>query len=277
MRAALRHHRLVALVVLAVAGWLLTGRLQAAADVRLEGAPNFRDLGGYRTADGHQVRTGLVFRSDHLATLTAADYARLAELGIAAVCDLRTDEERRQAPTRWQGPATPEFLEVPRQSLGGAGTSTGLGPGASADAVLGFMRQAYADMVTSYAPAYRVAFRRLVTDSRPFLYHCTGGKDRTGVFSAVLLTLLGVPRDVVFEDYLLSNTRSSAAKVQATADAMHLSPEAARALVGVDRSYLERALRTIDERYGSMDAYRRTMLGLSDDDVAQLRRRLLTP
>src|ERR1700730_15049061 len=78
----------------------------------LQGAANFRDLGGYRASDGRYVRWGLVYRSNHLANLTANDYRYLAGLGIRLVCDVRTEDERKRSPTRWIGPA-PEFLAAP--------------------------------------------------------------------------------------------------------------------------------------------------------------------
>src|ERR1700737_4764247 len=78
----------------------------------LEGAKNFRDLGGYRTSDGHYVRWGLVSRSNYLANLTANDYEYLNSLGIRLVCDVRADGERMRSPTQWTG-SSPEFLSVP--------------------------------------------------------------------------------------------------------------------------------------------------------------------
>src|SRR6184192_3796062 len=78
----------------------------------LEGAKNFRDLGGYRTFDGHYVRWGLVYRSNHLVNLTAKDFEYLNSLGIRLVCDVRSEGERARAPDHWSGNA-PEFFSVP--------------------------------------------------------------------------------------------------------------------------------------------------------------------
>src|SRR5256886_15356430 len=75
----------------------------------LEGAKNFRDLGGYRTSDGHYVRWGFVYRSNHLVNLTAKDFEYLNSLGIRLICDVRSDSERARAPDHWVG-TTPEFL-----------------------------------------------------------------------------------------------------------------------------------------------------------------------
>ena len=114
-----------------------------------------------------------------------------------------------------------------------------------------------------------------MTQRGAVLYHCTAGKDRTGAFSAMLLTMLGVPRDVVMEDYLLSNQYIvTPARLDAVV-ARGGSREAAMATSGVDRTYLESMFRTIDTQYGSFDEYRRKALALSDDDLEVLKRKLL--
>src|SRR5882672_4970576 len=120
MRAAARFVTLtIALGSVGVAGIAGVGRVvQQATAVRehvsiLEGAANFRDIGGYATADGRHVRRGVVYRSNQLSDLTADDYRRLSALGIKLVCDFRTDGERHRSPTRWQGEAAPEMMHAP--------------------------------------------------------------------------------------------------------------------------------------------------------------------
>src|ERR1051325_5189508 len=120
-----RHQQLVTLSVLFVlaAGTDFHVRAQSAlravttADASprvsiLEGASNFRDIGGYQTADGRHVRKGLVYRSNQLSSLTARDYEKLNALGIKLVCDFRTDGERRRQPTQWQGGPAPEMMRA---------------------------------------------------------------------------------------------------------------------------------------------------------------------
>ncbi len=249
------------------------------AEVRrlpLTGAPNFRDLGGYATADGKQVRWGQIYRSGHLSQLTEKDYEYLARLGIRTVCDFRSDAEKTTNPTHWQGPNPPEIVPLPV----GTARSNGPGPndlaaaGASAAEVAASMRTAYEWIVVAYAPSYRAVLKRILRGSGPTLYHCSAGKDRTGVFSALLLLMLGVPRDTVFEDYLLTN-KYLEAEWAATMGGERRAPAGMRSLLIADRSYLETALRTIDRKFGSLDNYRRTQLGLSDRDLGRLKGRLL--
>jgi protein-tyrosine phosphatase len=148
------------------------------------------------------------------------------------------------------------------------------------------MASAYERIALDGAPRYHVALREIAEGKLPFAYHCTAGKDRTGLFSAILLTILGVPRDAIREDYLLSNeyllTPAALAEISA---ALHLAapgapppnPESVRILASVDEHYLDAAFTAIDRRYGSFDAYRREALGLSDQDVEAVRRALLNP
>src|SRR5947208_6885899 len=171
----------------------------------LEGAKNFRDLGGYRTFDGHYVRWGLVYRSNHLVNLTAKDFEYLNSLGIRLICDVRSDSERARAPDHWVG-TTPECLAVP------IGSNLITSPSAEdlkrrIAAINGQANdsvRAY-EYATKYAGQYAKILQRLASGDLPAVEHCTAGKDRTGVFSAILLTALGVPREVVIQDYLLSN------------------------------------------------------------------------
>jgi len=225
----------------------------------LEGASNFRDLGGYRTSDGQYVRWGLVYRSNHLANLTAKDYEYLKSLGIRLVCDVRTERERQRSPTRWMGPP-PEFLTTPIES------------------------GAYNRYVIDDAPQYGVILRRLASGDLPAVEHCSGGKDRTGVFSALLLTALGVPRDVVIQDYLLTTeyVLSAGSIEKTTADLQWLlklpqRPDAAfvKARMTTQPETLQAAFSAIDQAYGSFPNYLQHGLGISDSDLARLRQRLL--
>jgi protein-tyrosine phosphatase len=249
--------------------------------VTLNGATNLRDLGGYRTRDGRRVKWGLVFRSDQLAQLTDEDYAQIARLGITTVCDFRREDERQRAPTNWRGGQPPEMVvRVPAAAPPAEPIADPVGvarSGASGDEVAAAMRKSYAQNVTALAPTYAVVFKRILAGG-PTLVHCTAGKDRTGIFSALFLLVLGVPEATVEEDYLLSNTYyGTEARVAASARGMKMSVDAARALLTVDRSYLQAALAEVHGRYTSLDNYRRTQLDLSDADLARLETRMLEP
>lgn len=252
----------------------------------LEGAKNFRDLGGYRTSDGHYVRWGLLYRSNHLVDLTSGDSAYLNRLGIRLVCDVRSDGERARAPDHWVG-NTPEFFAVPIGSnLITNPTAEDLKRRVAAiHSETKESARAYA-YATEYAGQYAKILQRLAAGDLPAVEHCTAGKDRTGVFSAIVLTALGVPRAVVIQDYLLSNQyllapdtiEKTAADLQ-RAFGLPEPPDIAtvRTIMTSKPETLEAALDQIDKKYGSFENYLHDALHLSDSNLAALRLRLVEP
>jgi protein-tyrosine phosphatase len=264
------------IVAVLSAGVLAAQAVQHERRIVLAGAPNFRDIGGYKTTDGHTVRWGLVYRSGELSHLTDADYEQLAKLGISAVCDFRNSNEQQSAPTHWNGSQPPEFVSLPNPPPAEAGVIQSITGGT--EAVRSNYLRWYREVVTVYAPSYRVTFHRILASTAPVLYHCSAGKDRTGYFTALLLTVLGVPHETVVEDFLLTNTfLPSPTQVDALLKSTHGSREAVVAAMNVEPSYLDAAFDEINKKFGSLDNYRRTQLGLSDADVAQLKARLLEP
>ena len=117
--------------------------------------------------------------------------------------------------------------------------------------------------------------QQIMTRDGAVLYHCTAGKDRTGTFSALLLTMLGVPRAVVMEDYLLTNQYLATPERIEAFVARGGSREAAGTALGVDRAYLDLMFQAIDKEFGSFDDYRRKALGVSDADLLALKGKLL--
>jgi protein-tyrosine phosphatase len=252
----------------------------------LEGTPNFRDLGGYETTDGRFVRWGMLYRSGVLTSLTPSDLGYLSQLGVKVVCDFRTAQENAVAPEKWIDDRTVQHVAVPIDATPAKGNSDVVKSLLSDHPTVAQLRsrldQSYQRMVIDSAPQYATVFRQLREDRLPLLYHCTAGKDRTGVFSALLLLSLGVPRETVFADYALTNNyltpdaQRQMARASANPAMAQISPEQARVLMAADPEYLRSALAAIDEKYGSFDNYRRRALGVSDADLEGLKSRLLT-
>ena len=241
------------------------GRVTAVRRLPLEGAKNFRDLGGYRTAEGRYVRWGRVFRSNALEKLTAKDYALLSQLRIRVVCDFRSDRERETAQTAWQGGAVPKFLLLPTlprvESLPASGTA------------LERFAAIYRSFALDGTEGFSRAFEAIGTEDAPVLVHCTAGKDRTGLFSAMLLLALGVPRGTVMQDYTASTTYLHDDPEFVSRQAAATASE--RVQFETDPALLNAALGAIDERYGTFDRYRRERLGVSDARLAQIHTFLL--
>ena len=258
----------------------------------LQGTPNFRDLGGYRTTDGRFVRWGLLYRSGVLSYLTPADMKYLSQTGIRTVCDFRTKQENAAAPEIWIPGVNVDHLNL---AIGGDGKKDGnvsmSGVAASNPTpaqLREWLAKTYSDFAFSAAPQYAKLFAEMQSDHLPLLYHCTAGKDRTGIFSAFLLLTLGVPEQTVLSDYaltdkyLLNSSQSDAVKKMTAASGASNSlakftPEQRNVLLAADPEYLRSTLRAIDEKFGSFDNYRRQELHVSDEDAQKLRARLLMP
>jgi protein-tyrosine phosphatase len=254
----------------------------------LEGAPNFRDLGGYRAADGRRVRHAQLFRSEALASLTDADLTQVAALEIGLVYDLRGAEERARASNRWPLGRVVETLSglesVELDAVAFFGWRERIGdPSFDADAAREWMRTAYAAMPRLFAGVLVSLFDRLNTAAPPVtLIHCTAGKDRTGYVSAMLLLALGVSRDDVLQDYLLTRLRRPPMQLlEALLGHGRLraySPPAQAALAcmaDVREDYLATAFGATERDFGSVEEYFSQACGFGRAQREQLRARLL--
>ncbi|MGW8138538.1 tyrosine-protein phosphatase [Sphingomonas zeae] len=242
----------------------------------LQGGHNFRDLGGYRTADGRTVKWGLLYRSGEMHDLTRADYAYLQKLGIRTVCDFRDTRERATEPTLWPAGHSPKVLSddyaLDMSSLRLPGDPAGW----THDQVVTAMTATYPKLLDQFRGQYRRMFAELLAGDVPLAFHCTAGKDRTGVAAALLLTALGVPRATIIDDYLLSNQHMAPMPAHPTGFWAKLSPEAARTFAGVDRRYIDAVFAVTDRHPGGTMGYLKDELGLGAPEIAKLRTLYLT-
>ncbi|MFJ3700884.1 MULTISPECIES: tyrosine-protein phosphatase [unclassified Streptomyces] len=249
------------------------GRLHLADRlIALEGAVNFRDAGGYRTADGHWVKMGEIYRSDALDKLTTADLAKLRRLSVRTVYDLRMESERSAAPDRVPAGATHVVADV----LAGSPTFTAM-PTTPEEGVA-MMVEGEKFMVSgdTAKTAYRTVFGGITDDSsHAVVFHCTAGKDRTGWANAALLTALGVPRATVMADYLASNDYRAEANAAALASMPAAQAAVYKPLLDVRPEYLNSGFDEVRERFGSFGGYEKKALGLDAGDVRDLKRDLL--
>jgi protein-tyrosine phosphatase len=248
----------------------------------LVGARNFRDLGGYASADGRRVRWGRLFRSDDLAGLSAEDLAQLRRLGLRLVCDLRSQKERAAEPNRGVGDLEQLALPVAEQGVAPHFVRNEiLSGGIAALAMERVMLQAYRDFATEHTQVWATLLRRLADPAAlPGLVHCSVGKDRTGFAAALVLLALGVPRETVFADYLLSNHyleswRRSLLRWVPIASLFRAEPADLAPILEARPEYLEAALEAIDERHGSFERYLSEALGLDAALRAALEANLL--
>jgi protein-tyrosine phosphatase len=246
----------------------------------LEGAQNFRDLGGYPARGGRHVRWGVVFRSDSLADLSDADLAYLERIGLRLVCDFRGDAEVEEEPNRLAGRAPFEYW---RQPLGDASVQPSewrrrFESGDFGEIDASWLTRSYRGMIDGCALEIGAVFRRLAReDGLPAVLHCTAGKDRTGVSAALLLLLLGVPRALVIEDYALTG-RYTAGRIRAAERFFRergIDPSRVAALMGSEPATLASALDHLDETHGGVERWARELAGLHDAELEALRAALL--
>jgi len=240
-----------------------------ARHLALQGASNFRDLGGYKTIDGRTTRWRHIFRSNHLGQLTAADVEIVRALGVRCAFDFRGVEERTSGVCVVNEiavhslPIEPTVVAALRAELI-AGTLT-------AAVALELMRESYRNYVRHNTHSFRMLFGHLLEDRAPLVIHCTAGKDRTGFASALILHALGVPDDVIAEDYLLTNRHY---KRDATA-ATDLPEDVRNAIGNVEASYLAAAFEAVGKEYGDLETYLRDGLRLGTAERTALKERYL--
>lgn len=243
----------------------------------LEGGFNLRDMGGYATADGRRVRRGVLFRSGMMSMLTDADEAHLAALGIATVCDLRRPGERKRDPTRWCEPAGVFYWTRDHDASSGVLAELLSGALPTAAGVRAAMISVYREILVDHAPSYRFLFERLTGGHVPLLFNCSAGKDRTGVGAALILSALGVPRETIYEDYLLTNRLADFSRIVRRVDShryRNVDADVLAPLLAADADYLDTAFDSLDRDHGGVDAYLAS-IGVDDAAKARLRELLL--
>jgi protein-tyrosine phosphatase len=278
-----------------VALHVLTGNPASSDELSAPGAslgiasvPNLRDVGGYKTRDGAAVRYGVAYRSDELNPVSPDDIKKIAALGLKNDFDLRTAEEREARPDELPPGVKNVWLNVLADARGvsAAEVLRLLSDPKEANEMLGggkaeeLFVKVYREFITlpSANKSYRQLFVELGNSSDlPSLFHCTTGKDRTGWAAAALLTLLGVPEQLVYEDFLRSNEYILPAYqpaidrfVKAGGD-----PSIPQDLLGVKTEYLRASFEEMRAKYGTIEAYFADGLGIDKAGQQRLRDRFL--
>lgn len=251
----------------------------------LEGAPNFRDLGGYPAEEGRKVAFGRVFRSECFDQVTEADVVTIEGIGLRIVCDLRSAEERAAA--GWHWPVRPKPLvlnmDVNPGAIGHAAFARMIEADPTTSGARIAMCNVYKLMPAAFAPHLANFFATLmVPDNLPAVFHCHAGKDRTGFLAAVLLTALDVPLASILEDFCRTDKVKNTESLRryflgrfAVNSSLKLDEEVASAFLAAHPDYLLAALDTISQDYGSMASYLKKVGNLDDRGYAQLKQALL--
>lgn len=264
-----------------------------APEIILSGAPNARDLGGIETIDGRVLRPGRLIRSGMLSRLDDNDISYLKNAGLRTVVDFRTTAERLQKPDRLPGGV--EYIICPmledktegitrdkpetedeeaQRTVKMARRLMERGPDAAAQ-----MRSLYPILVTLEHSVlhYRQFFEILLRhEEGALLYHCTMGKDRVGTATALILSALGVSRENIFDDYLITRTRCAPGTQRLINNCKRYTGDVAvlefiRTLDTVREDFLGAAFKAIDDNYGGMDMFLHEQMALDDNKLARLR------
>ena len=264
---------------------------QAYADDRhvpLDGQPNFRDVGGYKTEDGKKVKRGLVFRSGELPRLTDEDVVKLDRLGIKTVVNFLTaDEVKSRGKDRLPDSACE--ISQPIDSEGGLATAANeaRSTGDFSKLQTSINPDIHRILVDAARSQYATLFKEIARTRDPLVFHCSHGVHRTGTATAILLWGLGVPWETVRKDYLLSNKHRKAeterrfGQLRALA-AKHqkVPPEKVdmtniKAFYILEGEYIDATRDEILKNYSSIDGYLTKGLELTKRDIERLRDRLL--
>jgi protein-tyrosine phosphatase len=258
------------------------GREEVVAErlLPLVGPQNFRDLGGYPAADGRRVRWGCVFRADSLALLTDDDVAFLERLGLRTVCDLRGDDELELQPNPLRERAGLRYWHHPvgEKSVAPDEWRRRFESGELGEIGADWLLRGYVRMVDERAEhlgAALAAFAR--AESLPLVFHCTAGKDRTGVLAALLLLALGVPREVVIGDYALTAlfTGDRIRAAEPWFRERGIEPEQVVNLVSARPENMAALLDHLDARHGGPERFLVERANVGDETLAALRENLL--
>lgn len=243
--------------------------------VPLQGAINFRDLGGYATSDGHHVKWHVLYRSADISKLTSADLDTLGARHIVYDVDLRGVQESAKAPDKLNPGMDYILCPAGSDSLNAAMFQhiAGMQTGGDSMMLVWYKNTAY------LTPRYKPFFGKLLVlpSGDALLFHCTAGKDRTGIAAALLLYALGVPYETIREDYEATNYYRAVDndKAMASMTSMHIGEPVVRAMMSANGMYLDATFASIRAQYGSIDNYLAGQLGLDQASLVRLRAKYL--
>lgn len=248
----------------------------------LEGPVNFRDLGGYETAEGRTVRRRHLFRSDALFRLTEADAAQVRALGVTTLIDFRTPDELEQHGFGGMDHLDAEHLHLPTIDTTRRVLDLTDDEAQEVARALVTAADAYMMMLDRGSNAYASALRVVAESEAPVVFFCAAGKDRTGVFAALVLGLLGVSDEDIVTDYALTHEvieKIHILRTSASSDEDNERMASYAHLIGEDlrNAYpasMQSTIERLRERYGGFEGYA-SEIGVGPDVLDQLRARLL--
>jgi protein-tyrosine phosphatase len=235
--------------------------------VKLEGGSNFRDLGGYPTQNQKHVKWGQIYRSADISKLTENDLKTINNLQLVTVCDLRGPDELKTNPDRLPDGITYINLPAGSESVKASTNYAGM----NRDSMMLSFYTRTDHLKAKYQPVFEQLLA--INDGKALMFHCTAGKDRTGVGAALILSALGVSRAYIIADYAATNVYWKDARermMQAMAKT-GMAESSLKAMLAANPKYIETFLQTIDAKYGSMDNFLTEELELDAEKIGWLK------
>ncbi|MBE4947690.1 tyrosine-protein phosphatase [Chryseobacterium culicis] len=249
------------------------GKNEAEKVIQIKKVTNFRTVGNMKNVDGRTLKEGMFYRSAHLHKLKKKSFEEIEKLGIKEIIDLRNSKEIAGKPD--QLPSAVNYkkysaFEDEGDQLAKAKKLVLKGKVNASDAdkrMISF----YREYVTENPEMIKKMITEILESTDPILYHCTAGKDRTGITTALLLTILKFDKETIYNEYLLSNNyrKELVQKRLRLANTLHflypkMDLKVLEKLSWVEKRYLDAAFGEINKKYGSTDAYIQQVLGISD-------------
>lgn len=235
---------------------------------------NFRDLGGYETADGRRVKKGIFYRSAPIVFQNDREREEFTALGIRTILDLRSSQERKARPNdRVPGCRDVHCSAISEENMGGGNFDLAQMMRDGSIDQLGRYVEAVYQALPFDNPAYRLLFELMRQEETPLVFHCSAGKDRTGFAACLILKTLGVPDQTILEDYMLSNVYRREENERVLA---HF-PQASQAegLLYVKESYLQSSLDAIAANYDCFEDYLLTEYNVTPEEIQLFKARYL--
>jgi protein-tyrosine phosphatase len=237
--------------------------------VKLEGGSNFRDLGGYPTAQNKHVKWGHIFRSADVSKLTDNDLKTLTDLHLATVCDLRGPDELKTNPDKL--PAGVNYINLPAGSEKIQSASIGV-PSMNRDSMMNAMYSRTDHLKAKYKPMFDQLLS-LPTD-KALMFHCTAGKDRTGMGAALVLAALGVDKKYIVADYEATNIfwKATREKMLKGMEKQGMPLAIVKPMLDANPAWINTFFASIDKQYGSMKNFLTTEMELSPAKLKALKK-----
>ncbi|MGL6125486.1 tyrosine-protein phosphatase [Chryseobacterium artocarpi] len=249
------------------------GKNETETTINIKKVNNFRAVGNIKNSEGRSLKEGMFYRSAHLHKLKKKSFNDLEKLGIKEIIDLRNSKEILDKPDNLPNGITYKkysAFEDEGDQLSQARKLVLKGKVNASDADKR-MVNFYREYVTENPETIKTIINEILESKEPILYHCTAGKDRTGIITALILTILKFDKETIYNEFLLSNNfrKGLVEKRMSLANNLHflypkMDLQVLEKLSWVEKRYLDAAFGEINKKYGSTDAYIQQVLGISE-------------